>query len=162
MLAAGSTADVRPMVETLGWSSRDLAIALAAEPAVLGDLALARLLPLRSVLLGTLAIIWLGSGLASFLVSPDRADTLLAGLGLAGRSALVVTWAGATTDVVLGGALLFSAWRRRVLATQLAVMGTYTVLATVALPGLWADPFGALLKNLAVLALTLILLAIEV
>ena len=47
------------------------------------------------------------------------------------------------------------------LLAQLAVMTGYTVLATIALPGLWLDPFGSLLKNLAVLSATLALLAIE-
>jgi hypothetical protein len=40
-------------------------------------------------------------------------------------------------------------------------MVAYTVLATVALPALWTDPFGPLLKNLAVLAATLALLAVQ-
>jgi len=40
-------------------------------------------------------------------------------------------------------------------------MLAYTMLATIALPELWMDPFGSLLKNLAVLAATLALLAVE-
>ncbi len=92
---------------------------------------------------------------------PDRADALLAGLGLTGRSALTVTWAGAALDILIGLALWRAKWRRQILVAQLAVMVVYTMLATVALPALWADPFGPLLKNLAVLAATLALLAIE-
>jgi hypothetical protein len=37
----------------------------------------------------------------------------------------------------------------------------YTLIATFALPALWADPFGSLLKNVTVLAATLALLAVE-
>ena len=40
-------------------------------------------------------------------------------------------------------------------------MAFYTVLATVVLTRLWADPFGPLLKNVAVGAATLALLAME-
>ena len=39
--------------------------------------------------------------------------------------------------------------------------GALTVLASVALPGLWLDPFGPLLKNFTVLAAILAFLAIE-
>jgi uncharacterized protein YbjT (DUF2867 family) len=159
MLAAGNTADPAPMVAALGWAPRRLAEALAAEPAVASDLWLARLLPVRTILLGALAAVWIGSGLASFRLTPSQADALLAGLGLSGPAALAVTWAGAAVDMVLGLALLRAGWRRPALVAQLAVMAAYTALATVALPALWADPFGPLLKNLAVLAATLALLA---
>jgi hypothetical protein len=40
-------------------------------------------------------------------------------------------------------------------------MALYTALATIVLPALWLDPFGPLLKNLAVLTATLAFLAIE-
>jgi hypothetical protein len=95
------------------------------------------------------------------LIPLDQVDALLAGLGLAGPAARIVTKAGATLDLILGLALLSPAWRRPVLQAQLAVMAAYTVLATIALPALWADPFGPLLKNIAVLAVTLGLLAIS-
>ncbi len=160
MLAAGNTADPAPMVAALGWAPRRLADALAAEPATAADLWLARLLPVRPILLGALVAVWVGSGLSSFRVTPRQADALLAGLRLSGQAALAVTWAGAALDVVLGLALLRAGWRRLALGAQLAVMAAYTVLATVALPALWADPFGPLLKNLAVLAATLALLAV--
>src|ERR671932_299300 len=106
MLAAGNTANPAPLAASLGWLPRPLPDALAAEPAVIADLWLARLLPLRSLLLGALAAVWVGSGVASWLLPPDRVDALLAGLSLAGPSALTVTRAGAVLDVVLGLALL--------------------------------------------------------
>lgn len=161
MLVAGNTADPAPMIAALGWAPRRLGAALAAEPAVVADLWLARLLPQRTILLGALIAIWIGSGLCSFQVTSGRADALLAGFRFTGRSALMVTWAGAALDILLGLALWRAKWRRPILVAQLAVMVFYTMLATVALPALWADPFGPLLKNLAVLAATLALLAIE-
>jgi uncharacterized protein YbjT (DUF2867 family) len=161
MLAAGNTADPAPLVAALGWAPRRLADALAAEPAVAADLWLARLLPLRAALVGALAAVWVVSGLASLRVTASQANALLAGLGLSGPSALAVAWAGAALDVALGLALLRAGWRRPVLVTQLIVMAAYTGLATLALPTLWADPFGPLLKNLAVLAATLALLAVQ-
>ncbi len=43
---------------------------------------------------------------------------------------------------------------------QIAVMLLFTVLATIAAPQAWADPFGPLLKNFVVLAATLALMAV--
>jgi hypothetical protein len=43
---------------------------------------------------------------------------------------------------------------------QIAVMLLFTALATVAVPEAWADPFGPLLKNAAVLVATLALMAV--
>ena len=74
---------------------------------------------------------------------------------------MAVTWAGAALDVALGLALLWRSWRRPAAIAQLAIMALYTALATVALPSLWLDPFGPLLKNLAVLTATLAFLATE-
>jgi len=47
-----------------------------------------------------------------------------------------------------------------VAAAQVAAMLLFTVLATVAVPVAWADPFGPLLKNVAVLVATLALVAL--
>jgi nucleoside-diphosphate-sugar epimerase len=161
MLAAGNTADVAPLASSLGWRPRMLANALAAEPSVKADLWHARLLPLRWFLLAALLVVWVGSGIVSFTISPERASSLLSGLRLGGSSVVAVTWAGAGLDVVLGLALLFRRWRRSALLIQLAVMIIYTVLASALLPALWGDPFGPLLKNFAVIAVTLVLATIE-
>ena len=45
---------------------------------------------------------------------------------------------------------------RRATIAQLAVVGGYTLVIGWALPGLWADPLGPLLKNLPILALILV------
>lgn len=161
MLEAGNIADPAPVVAALGWAPRPLAEALAAEPACAADLFAARMLPVRSVLLTCLAAVWIGTGVVSLLVPPSRADALLGGLGLSGNAALAATQAGGLLDLALGLALLSCRRRPAVLTAQLALMAAYTALATVALPSLWLDPFGPLLKNLAVLAATLALLAAE-
>jgi uncharacterized protein YbjT (DUF2867 family) len=161
MLARGNTADVAPAAAALGWMPHRLSDALAAEPSVRADLWQARMMQIRNILRGALAAVWIGSGVASFAVSPERADALLSRLTSDRFTAMAITWSGAALDVALGAALLHRSWRRRALQGQLAVMLAYTVLATIALPELWMDPFGSLLKNLAVLAATLALLAVE-
>ena len=50
--------------------------------------------------------------------------------------------------------------RGNILPTWLQKSG-YTTALTVALPALWADPFGPLLKNLPIAVLVLVALAIQ-
>jgi uncharacterized protein YbjT (DUF2867 family) len=160
MLARGSTADPKPLRSVLGWTPRPLREALAAEPAVRADRWLARMLPVRAALLGALAVVWVGSGVASLALSPDRATALLSRITDA-RGALAITWSGAVLDIVLGLALLVRRHRRGALLVQLTVLTVYTALATMVVPELWADPFGPLLKNFGIFAATWALLAIE-
>jgi uncharacterized protein YbjT (DUF2867 family) len=161
MLEAGAVADETPQRVALGWRPRGLVEALAEEPATRGDLWQARFLMVSPFLLVSLSAVWIGTGTASAFLPASRSSVLLAGLGLGGFSARVVTWAGASLDIALGLALLHPAWRNRAALAQLAIMSLYTALATIALPMLWADPFAPLLKNLAVCAATFALLTAE-
>ena len=89
-----------------------------------------------------------------------HSHALLAGLGLRGAAATAATLAGAALDVALGLALLLLPRRTRLVgAAQIAAMLLFTALATAAAPAAWADPFGPLLKNAAVLVATLALMA---
>ena len=163
MLQRGSTADPRPTTEAIGWRARPLAQALAAEPATPADLWHARMLPLRPVLRGALAVVWIGSGLVPLLVTPPAFNAaLLTGLGLHGVAGQAVLVAGSRLDVAVGLALLLLP-RRTAAVGVVAIAATvaFTLLATVAAPEMWAHPFGPLLKNLAVIAAILALLATE-
>lgn len=106
---------------------------------------------------------WIGSGAVSAFVAPlAHSHALLAGLGLHGAMATGVTLAGAALDIALGLALLLLPRRGRAVgAAQIATTLPFTLLATLAAPAAWADPFGPLLKNLAVLAAALALVAME-
>jgi hypothetical protein len=161
MLARGNTADATKLAKTLGWMPRRLSDALTAEPSVPADLWFARMLPVRTVLTVALVAVWVSSSAASFAVAPERAQALLSRLALDRTTAIAVTWSGAALDLALGLAMVPRSWRRPALLGQLGVILLYTVLASVVYPKLWADPFGSLIKNFAVLAATLALLAVE-
>lgn len=160
MLSRGSTAEKSALQAALGRTPRRVSDALRAEPAVRADRWLARMLPARVVLRAALIAVWVGSGVASFALPPKRAVLLLTPVALGG-SAVAITWSGAALDIVLGLALLVRSFRRRALQSQFVVMAAYTVLAAIIVPELWGDPFGSLLKNVAVFAATWVLLAIE-
>jgi hypothetical protein len=100
-----------------------------------------------------LATIWLVTAALSFGLYPLESSLLLVeGLHLPRNAAVLVVYAGALMDLVMGALTL--AWPvRRLWSLQIAVIITYSALATVLVPEYWLHPFGPLLKNLAVLAL---------
>lgn len=161
MLARGNTADPASAQAALGWSPRPLAEALAAEPSVAADRTHARMAAVRPVLRLLLATIWIGTAYVSAFVTPRAvSDALTAGLGLRGLASSLALWGGVALDLALGIAVLaLPRQTALVCMVQLAVTLLLTVLATAAFPGAWADPFGPLLKNAAIVGAVLALLA---
>lgn len=160
MLEAGNSAPVAPFTTTLGFVPQPIAQALDRTPATQGDVLAARLGPLEPVLRGLLAAVWLAGGLVPLLLTPMASNTnLLARLGMTGATAISTVWAGSLADMAVGLGLLLH--RRGAALAGVALMSIYSlILATIA-PELWADPFGALVKNLAVLGLSLAVHAME-
>lgn len=144
-LQAGVTAQPHPMARSV----RTFAL---ARPAGTQDLWQTRLYLLKPLVRLSLAALWLASaGLGLCLPAsafPEvAAPTLLARLG-------------GMADLALGLALLRNWHPRQVALAQLALVGAYSVGLTALAPGLWLDPFGGLLKNLPILALILVHLAL--
>lgn len=131
---------------------------IAVRPAGTQDLWQARLYLLKPLIRLVLAVMWLASaGLGLFL---PAAAVLPALPGLPESLAMVLARAGGVVDLALGLALLRN-WRPGGIAiAQLAAVTCYTAGLTMFAPALWLDPFGGMLKNLPVLALILIHLAL--
>jgi uncharacterized protein YbjT (DUF2867 family) len=162
MLARGNTASVVPLEEALRWQPRPLAEALSAEPSSRADLWHARLFFLRPALRIGLALLWIVTAIVSAFVYPlEKSAATVAGLGVNEDQATALVYAGAVLDAVLGAALLFNIRPVLVGLLQIAAMAAFTVLATLAVPQAWSEPFGPLTKNLAVLLATLAMIALE-
>lgn len=160
MLEAGNCAPVEPFVAALGFTPQPIAQALARSPATHGDLITARLGPLELVLRGLLIVVWLVGGLVPLLLTPMAQNTyLLSRLGLGGAAAIGTVWAGSLADMAVGLALILHL--RGAALAGVALMGAYSLILVAIAPELWADPFGALIKNLAVLGLSLAVHAME-
>lgn len=158
----GNTADVAPFVEAVGFSPRPFAMALAAEPAGLQDRWHARLVLLRPLLRVTLALFWIASGLlAAFEPGRSQALTLLSAAGLPPAAAIAALWGGVVADIVLGTILLARIWVQLAAAGMVAVSLAYLAAATLAAPGLWADPLGPLLKVVPLIPAILVVAALE-
>ncbi|WP_457425346.1 DoxX-like family protein [Roseateles sp. P5_E7] len=101
----------------------------------------------------SLVLLWWGTVAASLHDGGAAGIALLQqATGIAPGAALALVLLGCAWDVAIGLLLLL---RPGALAYRLTAAGVIgmTLLATALVPSLWLDPFGALLKNLPVLAL---------
>ncbi len=157
-LEAGVLADPAPLLQRIACRPRGLSQFLAARPAGSQDLWHARLYLIKPLIRLSLAVMWLGSAALGLWLDPDK--FLPAVPGLPAALAIGLARGGGLLDAAIGLALLRN-WKPRALATaQIAMVLGYTVGLSVIAPALWLDPFGGLLKNLPVLALLLVHLAL--
>lgn len=106
---------------------------------------------------------WLAGGLIPLLLTPwPQSAELLAQVGIVESVALPMLIAASLIDIAIGLALLLRFRTRYAAAAGIAVMAGYSAILAIAFPHLWADPFGPLVKNLAVLGLSLVVRAQEV
>ena len=151
-LAHGNTGDARVFEEATGCNARGWRAMLAAEPANVQDRWHAQLYFVRPLLRLALALLWLGSALAGFAAIGDWAPRLADAAGIGAAASRAILMAACLVDLAIAFLLLVR-WRPRRLAfVQLAAVGSYTMLASLLWPALWADPLGALLKNVPILA----------
>jgi uncharacterized protein YbjT (DUF2867 family) len=139
-----------------------MAEALAAKPATVQDRWHARLYFLKPLLRIALGVFWLATGIITLLPPGFAQATAIAEqLVPHGNPAALLAGAGAAVDIVLGLMLLV---RYRVIAVgwvQIAITLLYLILVTAAVPSLWGDALGPMVKVMPILAATLIMIAIE-
>lgn len=156
-LEHGVLADPAPLLARIGYRPRGFSAFLSARPAGTQDLWQARLYLLKPLVRIVLALMWLASAALGLFTPVARFDGLL---GLSPPLALILARGGGLVDLALAVALLRN-WRPlRIAQAQLAVVLAYTLGLSALAPTLWLDPFGGVLKNLPVLALILVHLAL--
>jgi uncharacterized protein YbjT (DUF2867 family) len=160
-LEFGNVGNPDAFVEAIGIAPRRWSDALLARPSQAQDRWHAQLYFLRPLLRWTLALMWLASGAIGLLQPASITAPIFAAFGLSGAVASVIASAGCLLDIAIGALLLARRATGTIAALQLAVVVAYTAGLTFALPSLWADPFGPLLKNLPIMVAILILATIE-
>lgn len=141
-----------------GIAPQSLTAALSAEPAGVQERWFAVLYLLKPVVLATLSLFWIATGLISLGPAASAGETLLQEAGT-GALALPLALAGALADLAIG---LGIAWRR---TARLALAGgvvlsiVYALSATALVPRLWLDPLGPLVKIVPIVVLHLQALA---
>ncbi|MBN3836547.1 SDR family oxidoreductase [Burkholderia sp. Ac-20344] len=159
MLRGGNTGDPAAVAAMLGRPPRGIDGFIGAGAAALRRDALA--MWRRPLLRGALAIVWIWTAIASAFVHPLHASlALLAPAHLTGLPALIALYAASALDFAFGIATV-AAPSRRLWVAQAALIVAYSAVIAVTMPGLLAEPFGPVLKNVPILAILLILFSEE-
>ncbi|BBA37813.1 MULTISPECIES: SDR family oxidoreductase [Burkholderia] len=159
MLRGGNTGDPAAATAMLGRPPRGIDGFIGAEAAALRRDALA--MWRRPLLRGALAIVWIWTAIASAFIHPLHASlALLAPAHLTGLPALIALYAASALDFSFGIATVVAP-SRRLWGAQAALIVAYSAVIAVTMPGLLAEPFGPVLKNVPILAILLILFSEE-
>lgn len=132
-----------------------LSQSLAAMPATAEDRLYARMLLLHPVLIATLCLFWLASGVIG-LVRVTEAAVVLEAVGWSHGLAVssVVFWAG--VDIAIAAAFAWQRYARAACWAAIIVSGFYVVASTIVTPHLWGDPLGPLIKVFPGMVLALV------
>jgi hypothetical protein len=158
-IAQGSVGDASEWTRLTGIEPTDLSAALIAEPASVQERWFARLYFLKPIVLATLSLFWIATGLIALASGYQSGKELLqqAGFGeLAGPAAI----AAAILDIAIGAAIAVRAAAAAALYAALGVSAFYALAATILLPRLWLDPLGPVVKMIPIFVLNLVALAI--
>ena len=148
----GNIGNATAFTTDIGFRPRTMAEAFRAAPSHVQDRWHSRLYFLRPALSIALVILWLVSGLAGLLNPPADEGRIMQ------AAHLPTSWGGpfgiafSIFDIVVAAGIALGRSSRLLAYTQVFIVFAYTVGIGVADPALWADPYGALLKNLPTLA----------
>lgn len=140
----------------------DAFVPAAEQPAARARAVLSWQLPLLRI---ALALTWIWTGIVSLGLYPvEDSYALLARLAITGLPATVLLYGAGVLDLALGTAILVlrpPRWRRYMWRAQIALVLGYMLLITIGLPEFWLHPYGPIVKNLPLLAATLIASSLE-
>ena len=150
-MVAGNAGDSAAFAKAIGFMPQSLDAVLRERPAQVQDRWHARLFFMAPALKAVLITMWLASACLGFLYGAPQTNLLVRSLGLAPEWADPLRVGSSMIDMVIAGMLIFDRSPERAALVQLAVVLGYTAVIGFALPQLWLDPLGPLLKNLPVM-----------
>lgn len=155
-MIAGNAGDSAAFERRVGFRPRSLEAALSSRPAEVQDRWHARLFFLGPALKIVLLIVWLVSALLGVFAGRAEALRVVQGLGFPADWAEPLRLGGWVLDFGVAALLLIDRRARWSTPVQLAVILGYTLAIGFAVPSLWLDPYGPLLKNFPMLMAVLI------
>ncbi|NOQ35734.1 MAG: NAD(P)H-binding protein [Methylococcaceae bacterium] len=162
MLLRGNTADKQPFVEFIKREPYSLQEKLINHPATIAEQWHARLFFMPITLRLTLAFLWLWSGFVSaFLYPAEQSYQLLVPLGITGFGAAFSLYGLAIMDALIGIATLCRYRFKYLLILQILLITGYSIVISFGLPEYFLHPFAPIVKNITLVVIALILLALE-
>jgi uncharacterized protein YbjT (DUF2867 family) len=155
-MMAGNAGDSDGFASAIGFRPRSLGAALAERPAQVQDRWHARLYFLAPAVRAVLIALWLASALLGLAAGGAATHQLVAALGLPIELADPLRIVSSLLDLVIAAVVVLDKTARRSTLAQLCVILGYTMVIGIALPGLWLDPLGPLLKNVPIMVLVLV------
>lgn len=155
-----SSGAAEQFVKTVGFQPCSVEEILNAAPSHVQDRWHARLYLLAPVLRLTLALLWIGSGIAGFLNPTEMSMAQLAMAGVPAVAAMPLVILASSADILFG-VMALTRHVRIAAASMLFMLIVYTLFLGIALPTFWLEPFGSLLKNLPLIPAVLILLILQ-
>lgn len=155
-MVAGNAGDSAAYARSIGFAPRSLNGALSARPAQVQDRWQARLFFVAPAIKAMLVLLWLASAWLGLSHGSEATQSVVAGLGLPTAWADPLRIGGSLLDLAVALMVLFDKNARWSSLAQFSVVIGYTVVIGTALPGLWLDPLGPLLKNFPILLLVVV------
>lgn len=149
MMMHPNIADKENMINITGIIPRSFEKGLQLDPLTAQSLWHAKLYLLKPILKVFLSLFWICSGLIANATTFES------------TSASIILYSSCFIDIALGMLLLFSNKISKICSMQIAVIAIYTLSLITSQANLWIDLLGALLNNIAIILLTLVLMAIE-
>ncbi len=134
---------------------------LASYPVSSVNLRAARFYILHPVVLVSLAVFWVASGVIALGPGFELATNQFQQIGLSTFWSLLVITATALLDIMIGMFILVRRWSKKALISALVVSSVYLVGGSILEPALWMDPLGPMLKVIPATILTLVALALS-
>jgi hypothetical protein len=141
-----------------GWTPKPISQVLAEQPSFVQDRWHARLYFLAPSLRFALGIVWIASAFVGFVTPQAEIRTILSNAGVTG-GAVALVYGASVVDFLLGGLLLLGKCITPVGLLMLISLLSYTSFIGTAMPATWLEPFGGLLKNLALIPAVLMMMA---
>lgn len=154
--------ELKPLQDLIQFQPRGFEEALFSQPSQVQDRWHARLYFLKPLARYGTAFLWIWTAMVSLFFYPKTESyALLSQMGITPFFQPILLYGGALLDGLLGFSLLFCYRLRLTASLQIGLMVIYSLLISFWLPIYWLEPFAPIAKNIPVIILTLVIIALE-
>jgi uncharacterized protein YbjT (DUF2867 family) len=157
-LRRGVAGDPQAWMRATGIVPKTLAQMAGARTATIQDKWFARLFLIKALVIASLAVFWLVSGLIALAISYDAAAQILSSHGFPPPLVAPVTVGTSLMDMGIGVLIAFRRTAAIGLIAGIAASLGYMLGAAILTPDLWIEPLGALVKTAPAIVLMLVAL----